>query len=82
MPPPSPRMIEMAQCIVRATDRDGRPPSRRQLADELGVTLGRLQDLIRESRKRGLVTYRPGEARTLKVDRALLRRRPELRTTT
>lgn len=76
MTPPSPRMIEMAQCIIAATKRDGRPPSRRQLADELGVTLGRLQDLIREARKRGLIAFQPGEARTLEVvDRSLLRRR-------
>lgn len=76
MKAPSPRMLDLARIIVDATKRDGRPPSRRQLADLLDVSLGRVQDLIREARKRGLVTDRPGEGRTITVvDPKPLRRR-------
>jgi DNA-binding transcriptional MocR family regulator len=76
MKPPSPRMIDLARVVDERTKRDGRPPSRRQLADLLDVSLGRVQDLIREGRKRGLVTFEPGEARSLRiVDRSPLRRR-------
>ncbi|MFM7136265.1 MAG: helix-turn-helix domain-containing protein [Planctomycetota bacterium] len=76
MKPPTPRMLDLARIVLDRTTRDGRPPSRRQLADLLNVSLGRVQDLIRDGRKRGLVKDRPGEGRTIEVvDRSLLRRR-------
>jgi DNA-binding transcriptional MocR family regulator len=79
MKPPTPRMLDLARIVVEKTNRDGQPPSRRQLADLLDVSLARVQDLIREARKRGLVKDRPGEGRTLEVvDRSLLRRRAKV----
>lgn len=72
---PSPRMLDLARVVVETTNREGRPPSRRELADLLAVSLGRVQDLIREGRKRGLIAFQPGEARSLRVvDRSPLRR--------
>jgi hypothetical protein len=65
----SPRMVELALAVDAITKRDGRPPSWQELAACLGVTTGTARDLAADARARGLVTWRPGKARTLEVNR-------------
>jgi hypothetical protein len=65
----TPRMVELALAVEKITLARGRPPSWSELARALGVTLTTTRDRAGEARARGLVTWRPGQARTVEVIR-------------
>lgn len=56
---------------IRKLSRKGRPPSRRELGDELGIrSLGHVQALIAGLKERGAVEYEPNRSRTLRLTEA------------
>lgn len=67
--PPTERMIELALAVKSLTRRNGRPPSTRELAKELGLSRGRVRDLARAARDRGVVTFTDGVPRSIAVPR-------------
>ena len=65
--PPTPRMLELADAVVRLTERHGRPPSWRELAAALDIGIGTVRDLADRARNRGLVVWEPGEHYTIRA---------------
>lgn len=65
--PPTRRMAELALAVKSLTRRNGRPPSWRELAEALGLSYGRVRDLARAARDRGVVTFADGVARSIAI---------------
>jgi hypothetical protein len=74
--PPTRRMAELALAVKSLTRRNGQPPSTRELAEELGLSHGRVRDLARAARDRGVVTFIDGVPRSIAVPRSGQEGRP------
>lgn len=64
------RLRQVIEKIIGDTDANGYPPTVREIARELGVCVARVQQLLELLMAAGIVSNRPGMARTLTVDRA------------
>lgn len=62
------RMRQLIEATIRHTEDKGYPPTRRELAAELGVCVARVQQLFDRLMAAGILDRRPGMARTLRVD--------------
>ncbi len=65
--PPSPRMKALARAVVEITERDGRPPTYKQLGTALNVSFARARQLAHAARERGLLKFRDGKQRAIRV---------------
>lgn len=65
----TPRMVEVALTIETLTAAAGRPPSWKELARAMRVTIGAVKDVAASSQSRGLLTRQYGQPRTLMVNR-------------
>lgn len=64
------RLRQVIEKIIGHTDANGYPPTVREIAAELGVCIARVQQLLATLIDAGIVSHRPGMARTLTVDHA------------
>ena len=74
--PATQRMAELALAVKSLTRRNGQPPSIRELAEELGLSQGRVRDLAWAARDRGVVTFTDGVPRSIAVPRSGQEGRP------
>lgn len=64
---PTKRMHDLADAVERLTAEQGRPPSWPDIARALGIRRPAARELAMRARKRGLVTFTDGVARTIRV---------------
>lgn len=58
---------ELVVLIARYRDKNGFPPTYRELAKTLKITAGAVSERIKYSIKKGILTQQPGTCRTLRV---------------
>lgn len=63
---PTTKQAEILEAISSHLKHKGSPPSYRQISKTTGLTVGAVQSQLNCLRKKGLVTWSDGEARSLK----------------
>lgn len=63
---PTTKQNEILEAITKSLSENGSPPSYRKIAEITGLTVGAVQSQLNCLRKKGLVTWSDGEARSLK----------------
>ena len=66
---PTPAQQATLSAIARLTGDRGYPPTMRELAEDLGVSLGAAREMLLRLRTKGWVSMDPGRARTVRVIR-------------
>jgi len=61
------RQWDYALAVKRLHEQDDRPPTLREIAEHMGVTLGTVQEKMALLRDRGVLTWEDGKARTLQL---------------
>lgn len=62
------KQLELVAVIRRLTaEADGLPPTVRELSTATGTNIGDVQQKLNRLRRDGVVIWRPGRARTLRV---------------
>jgi SOS-response transcriptional repressor LexA len=64
------RQAQLVKVVEAMTDQHGYAPSLREVALEMGVSFGRVAQLVRSTAAKGAMTYAPGIARSLRVVQA------------
>ncbi len=64
---PTRRMHDLARAVEKLTRSEGYPPTLREVAAAIGVNTPRAHQLAHRARERGLLTFRDGSPRTLRV---------------
>lgn len=73
---PSGRMIDLARAVDELTRGQGHAPSYQEIAGRLGTNVPRVFALAHGARERGLLTFKDGSTRTIRViDMAAIRRK-------
>lgn len=65
----SPRQAQLVATIESLTAKNGYAPSLRETAVAMGLSFGRVAQLVRSTSIKGAVTYAPGVARSLRTTR-------------
>jgi len=64
----TPKQLEIVEAIRRLTSAgDGLPPTVRELSMEVGTNIGDVQQKLERLKRDGVVIWRSGRARTLRV---------------
>lgn len=65
---PTARQVEVLTAVTRLTEAEGHAPTVRELADHLGISSNNgVMDHLRSLQAKGLLDWRPGRARTLRL---------------
>jgi SOS-response transcriptional repressor LexA len=64
------RQAQLVAVVERLTAQHDYAPSLREVALEMGVSFGRVAQLVRSTAAKGAMTYAPGVARSLRVVKA------------